>query len=45
MKTVLLEKQAFFNEIDILASYYAGMVGIKLMRENQCYNSHTVLFS
>jgi hypothetical protein len=45
MKTVLLEKQAFLNEINILASYYAGMVGKKLMRENQCHSSHTVLFS
>jgi hypothetical protein len=27
MKTVLLEKQAFFNEKKILASYYAGIVG------------------
>jgi hypothetical protein len=45
MKTVLIEKQAFLNEINILASYYAGMVGKKLMRENQGDSSHTVLFS
>ena len=44
MKTVVLEKQAFFNEINSLACYDAGMVGKKLMRENQGYSSHTVLF-
>jgi hypothetical protein len=45
MKTVVLEKQAFFKEINSLASYDAGMVGKMLMRENKCHSSHTVLFS
>jgi hypothetical protein len=45
MKTVLLEKQAFFNEINSLAFYYARMVGKKLMRENQGNSGHTALFS
>jgi hypothetical protein len=45
MKTLLLEKQAFLNEINNLSFYYAGMVGKKLMRENQCHSNHALLFS
>jgi hypothetical protein len=45
MKTVQLEKKAFFNEINRLIFYNTGVVGKKLMRENQGNSGHSVLYS